>query len=101
MLWKMSRTFGIPHAVWRLGGAVVSGILLATAFPPFNGAEAVWTALVPLLLVSRYSSPRTSFGAGFVCGLVFWLIDISWLLHLAQTGTNWPLAILAWLSSSQ
>jgi apolipoprotein N-acyltransferase len=100
MLWKMSRAFGIPHAVWRLGGAVASGILLATAFPPFNGAEAVWTALVPLLLVSRYSTPRMSFKYGFVCGLVFWLIDISWLLRLAQTGTNWPLAILAWVSSS-
>jgi apolipoprotein N-acyltransferase len=100
VLWKMSPAFRIPPAAWRLCGAVVSGILLATAFPPFKGAEAVWTALVPLLLVSRYSDPRTSFKYGFVSGLVFWLIDISWLLHLSQTGTNWPLAILGWLAAS-
>jgi apolipoprotein N-acyltransferase len=96
----MSSAFRIPPVALRFCGAVSTGILLATAFPPFKGSEAVWTALAPLLLVARYSDRKTSFKWGYIGGLVFWLIDMSWLLSLAKTSTTWPLAVFGWLALS-
>jgi apolipoprotein N-acyltransferase len=93
----MSAGFRIPSVSLRLFASALSGVLIASAFPPFERAETAWMALVPLLLAARYSDPNASFKCGFVSGLIFWLINISWLLQLSQTGTTWPLAILGWI----
>ena len=77
--------------------AAGAGLLLASAYPPFGYAEAAWVALVPLLLLSRYSGPFTAFRWGVAAGCVFWLISISWLLALSRTGGPLPLVVLGWI----
>jgi apolipoprotein N-acyltransferase len=67
-------------------GAVFTGLLLAVAFPPLEWKEAVWVALVPLLLVLRSALPRRAFTIGFLAGFVFWLFSIAWLRHVTHVG---------------
>ncbi|MDI6775320.1 MAG: apolipoprotein N-acyltransferase, partial [Verrucomicrobiota bacterium] len=53
-------------------------------------------AFVPILLVARHTPPRQAFGYGFLSGLAFWLIALSWLLMLRKTGgPDWPLPAAA------
>jgi len=87
---------------WGHAGALATGILLAAAFPPFQDGHSAWVALVPLLLVlfrraERWHGEagrdaaglrllvREAFGTGFLAGLVFWGISLSWMLTLLRT----------------
>jgi apolipoprotein N-acyltransferase len=81
----------------RVAAAVVSGGLLALAFPPFTSTEAAWFALVPLILCARAVSPRTAFGLGWLSGFVFWLITLGWLLAMRDAGGPLVLVLLSWL----
>lgn len=68
---------------------LVSGALLALAFPDYEIWWLGWVALVPLLLVLHNRSAKYSFLLSLLCGLVFfpgighWLFEISGykLLH--------------------
>ncbi len=40
---------GVRH-LWRWGAAVLSGLLLAFSFPPFESGSVAWVAFIPLLL---------------------------------------------------
>jgi apolipoprotein N-acyltransferase len=83
--------------ILRLAGALLTGFLLFSAFPPMAGAEAAWVALVPLLLLARYSPPRLAWNWGLVAGLAFWLPSLAWLLRLRETGgVPWPVIGLGW-----
>jgi apolipoprotein N-acyltransferase len=105
---------------WKIVAAVGSGLLLAAAFPPFGCAQLAWCALVPLLLAlirvaaaePRQDSDETitpngrnglaylreAFRLGYVCGAIFWLIGLSWLLRLLSTSPAPAVLILAgWL----
>ena len=81
---------------WRFLAAVCSGLILASAFPPVECAEAAWIGVVPLIFVARYSRPAAAFRWGLLSGLAFWLTSISWLLRLAVTGCPWPVAVSGW-----
>jgi apolipoprotein N-acyltransferase len=81
----------------RAIAAVGSAVLLALAFPPISESKAAWLGLAPLMVVALTSRPRQAFLWGFVCGLLFWLTTLSWLVRLADTGTNLPLALLGWV----
>lgn len=72
--------------------AVLSGILLAIAFPPFNQSDTVWFALIPAILLFRNQPPKKSFWLGFVFGYVFWVIDLFWLIQLKDN--NGPLVLV-------
>ncbi|MGQ9661700.1 MAG: apolipoprotein N-acyltransferase [Kiritimatiellia bacterium] len=85
---------------WRAAAAVASGVLLARSFPPTSDAGCAWGALIPLLIVTRFSTPFQAAAWGFLTGLLFWLISLSWLLRLGATGAPWPLAVLAWVALS-
>lgn len=78
-------------------GALLSGVLMATAFPPVGEAQAAWVALVPLLLVVRTCPGRRAFCRGLVAGGTFWLLSVAWLLRLGLTGCPMPAAVGAWL----
>ena len=82
--------------ILRWVAVFASGISLASAFPPAMSGETAWIALVPLLMLCHYSRPREAFGWGFVAGLVFWLISISWLLRMSHAGGPIVLVVLAW-----
>ena len=86
--------------LYRVAAAVLSGMLLALAFPPWESAELAWVALIPLLVVARTTRPRACFRWGFLGGLTYWLMTLAWLLRLARTGTTWPVAILGWVMLS-
>ena len=60
------------------GAAVLSGLLLAAAFPHPDVGVAAWVALVPLMLVLRTATIRRALALGYICGLVFFGILFSW-----------------------
>lgn len=78
-------------------GALVSGCLLAMAYPPFSDGSVAWIALVPLLLAIPVLSKRDAWCFGWLGGFLFYLFSLSWLLRLGVTGAPWPLAVIGWL----
>jgi apolipoprotein N-acyltransferase len=66
----------------RILGSVLTGILLALAFPGFSRSTLVYAALVPLLFALQSVSIRTAVWLGLLSGFVFFLISLSWLRNL-------------------
>ena len=64
----------------------ITGAALSLAFPNTNQSDAAWFCLVPLLVMVRFAKPREGFRFGFVFGLAFWLLSLSWLLELRHNG---------------
>ena len=89
-----STSFNEPRSGYALPAAILSGLLLALAFPPLSQADTAFFALVPLLLAVRASEPKRGFRIGFVAGLVFWLLNLAWLWRLKDNGGPLPLVIL-------
>jgi apolipoprotein N-acyltransferase len=95
---------------WRWGAAVLSGLLLALSFPPFESAQIAWVALIPLLLallqgVGKHRGeifrPKPFFLLGFTSGVIFWLVSMSWLLRLFETSPAPAiLIVLGWVGLS-
>lgn len=65
---------------------MLSGLLLAAAFPPLEWNYAAWVALVPIISAVRFVDRSGWFRMGLLCGVVFWLISISWLTHVTVIG---------------
>lgn len=105
---------------WKPLAAILSGLVLACAFPPFESWQGAWFGLVPLLMAVLYTAlagrvPETagakgvpvlskravlwqSFRLGILAGAVFWLITLSWLLRLLETSPAPAVLIVAgWL----
>jgi len=58
---------------------VLSGALLATAFPPFDLWPAAFVAVAALSLLTRGCSGRRGACLGFAFGLGFFLVLLRWL----------------------
>jgi apolipoprotein N-acyltransferase len=86
--------------LWRALASLLSGAILASCFPPSPSGEAAYLALVPLIVLTRFSSVRQSFFWGWISGLVLWLWTLTWLLRLADTGGPLPVVVLGWLALS-
>ncbi|TAN35620.1 MAG: apolipoprotein N-acyltransferase [Verrucomicrobia bacterium] len=95
--WKLLARGGglcrvMPHMltrfqIWsRRGAAILSGALLATAFPPLDWSGVVFFALVPLLLVLRGESAGGAFRLGWLAGATQWLVTVFWLHHVSWGG---------------
>jgi apolipoprotein N-acyltransferase len=66
---------------------IVSGILLALSFPPFDLVFLPFVALVPLLLfIERARSSRQLIWGGIVGGLVFWIALLYWVSIFSVAG---------------
>jgi apolipoprotein N-acyltransferase len=78
--------------LWRLAGAVLTGVCYTAALPPFDQQECAWIALVPLILIARHSTPRAAAAWGGLAGLCFWVPALSWLWQLV--GNGGPLALV-------
>ena len=75
------------HSSWlRIAGAVVSGALLAAAYPPLELAAFAWFALAPLGLAVRGADLRAAARLGFLAGAVFWLCTLFWLTPVTVAG---------------
>ena len=77
--------------------AIISGLLLAFAFPKFNLEFLAWFALVPLLFaIYTGSTARRAMRLGFVAGLVFYFITLSWVTNTLVNYGNIP-TVVSWL----
>jgi len=69
---------------------LLSGALLSLCYPQFNLGELIWISLIPLISVIWWSPTQTTFkkralrGAflGYLAGLIFFLLNLSWLHHI-------------------
>ncbi len=78
-------------------GALTSGVLLALCFPPFRQTWLIWFFASPFLAGLWFGKPREGrsrfwfgFRIGYLQGLTFFLINVSWLTSVsAVAGTVW------------
>lgn len=86
----------------RAGGlAVLSGVLLALAFPEFDVWPLLWIGFVPLFLAWEGLSYRGLYGTSVLAGAVMIWIAYPWIGYLAQVFMKLPppLNWLIWLMS--
>ena len=86
-------------ALW-IFTALVTGVLLFAAFPPFDEPVGVLFALVPLLAAVRMSSPGKAALLSFFAGLVFFTPSLWWIISISENGGPLPLVIAGWLALS-
>lgn len=74
----------------RLAAAVISGLLVAGLFPPYDFSALVWVAMVPLLwalwAVEGKRAGWKGFGIGFLGGAVSCLIQFNWVSTVSWLG---------------
>jgi apolipoprotein N-acyltransferase len=80
----------------RYGLALLSGILLALAFPRFNLAGLAWIAPGLLLFAGGGCAPGRAFRIGYTGGMAYYLCTLTWLLHIPVKF----LPILGWIALS-
>lgn len=82
-------------AHWPWFASVLSGLLLALCYPPFDFSGFIWIWQAPVLGALWFAGskgPRWKYGLrlGFVCGFTFFLINISWMTEISRVaGTIW------------
>ncbi len=64
-----------------------SGILLIFAFPQTDIWPLAWVGLIPLFYALDGKKPFSAFGAGYLCGIVFFSGTLYWLGHVTVIGT--------------
>jgi apolipoprotein N-acyltransferase len=90
----------MPHSLrMRAALAVLSGIVLALAFPRFDFNLMAWVALVPLLSAIDGASPRETFALGWLQGFACNVIGLYWITITLHTfaGVRIELAVLPML----
>ncbi|TDI31904.1 MAG: apolipoprotein N-acyltransferase [Acidobacteria bacterium] len=80
----------------RAGAAAFSGLLAAQAFPSADLAPLAWVALIPLLAVLCHDAPDVGAWHGFLQGVVFYLVLLSWIPQVVAGYGGLGLA-LGWL----
>jgi apolipoprotein N-acyltransferase len=80
--------------------ALLGVVLLLISFAPFGVDWVAWFALVPwALAMAGGRRPRLTLLVGYLCGLVFWLLAVYWLIFPTGVGYLAACAYLAlyWL----
>lgn len=78
--------------LWPWLAAIVSGLLYAGCFPPFNYDSLCWIALMPLLAAIWFSGAESKrrwardLFLGYVAGLTFFWVVFSWLQTVTVPG---------------
>jgi len=67
--------------------AILSGLLLSFSFPSCNLSILAWSAFLPLFFSLRNKSGLQAFLLAYICGVIFWLFTIYWLVHVTLLGT--------------
>ncbi len=78
------------HKIWTVSACLTAGILLALCYPGFNCGALVWVWMLPLFAalwlpkpgISRRKRLFRGFVLGYLAGLSFFLINLSWLHHI-------------------
>ena len=89
---------GLPSALvlpcaTRAGLVVGSGLLCATAFPPWDLGPLAFLGLVPLFLALEGTSPGQAAWLGYAGGLSFYLAAIWWVINTMTTYGRMPLVL--------
>lgn len=74
---------------FRVGGAVLTGLMLVGSFPGWGQSTLVFTALVPLLLAVQSVSTKRAAGLAWLSGLVFFAVSLSWFWKMTHTVDVW------------
>lgn len=90
---------------WRwVAIAVLSGVLLTTAFAPFNWMVTAWFALTPVLWIAGKGNGRQALLLGWIAGMahnltaIWWVSKVSWIgmiLLCAYCAVYWMPAVWA------
>ena len=78
---------------WQACLAVVSGALLALAFPSVNLSLCAWVGLVPLLWATAGARPKRAFWLGWLCGFAFFLGTLYWVVNPIDHYTDAPFVV--------
>ena len=68
----------------KLGGSILSGILLALSFPGFNFSTLIFISFVPFLFTLRNTSPKYAILLSWITGIVFFGISLSWVFNVSN-----------------
>jgi apolipoprotein N-acyltransferase len=79
--------------LWALGAAVLSGLLLAAAFPKWDQTYLLPVALVPLLWALRGQSRKAALGLGLAAGLAYFLGLLYWIVYVTYVFGGMPLPL--------
>ncbi len=77
----------------RLALSGLTGLLLALSFPKFDLAPLALLAFLPLFFATHSLSAKKSALCGFVAGLVFYTIGLSWVVNTMVDYGNLPVAV--------
>ena len=70
--------------------AVVSGVLLALAFPKVDWNILAWVAFIPLLWIIQGQTVWRAFGLGWISGMGFYLCTLYWVVETIGLYSNIP-----------
>jgi len=76
-----------------IAAAVLSGLLLAAAFPKWDQTYLLIFALAPLLWALGDQSPKAAFWLGLVSGLAHYLALLYWIVYVTHVFGKLPLII--------
>lgn len=91
---SVRRWFNLPW--WRVGVAVLGGLLLGLAFPNPGWSGLAWVGPGVLLLGAFGLKPGAAFRFGWLAGLAHHLVALRWLLHIPFPSG----AVAGWLALS-
>ncbi|CAI2719704.1 apolipoprotein N-acyltransferase [Nitrospina watsonii] len=77
------------------GLALATGVLLALSFPRMDWEFLAWGALIPLFFAIFGQSPKRAALLGFVAGLAFYGLSLSWVTNTLVNYGNIP-SVIAW-----
>ncbi|MGP8106661.1 MAG: apolipoprotein N-acyltransferase, partial [Desulfobaccales bacterium] len=73
--------------------AILSGLLLAAAFPKWNQTYLLFVALIPLYWALQGKSLKAAFGLGLVSGLAYYLTLLYWIVYVTHVFGHLPLPV--------
>lgn len=70
----------------RIFLVVLSAVLLILSFPRVDCWPLAWIAFIPLFKTLDNNRPRSCFALSFLCGLIFFIGVLYWLVHVTKVG---------------
>ncbi|MCB1089006.1 MAG: apolipoprotein N-acyltransferase, partial [Verrucomicrobiae bacterium] len=88
---------------WPWLAAALSGVLLGLCYPRWDVSELIWIWQVPLFAALWFAPApkqrwKRGMALGYVAGLAFFLINLSWLFELRKVAESVWAGIGAWLA---
>ena len=85
----MNKRTNLSH----VGAAILSGLLLAAAFPKWDLTWLLFVALIPLFWALQGKSLKAAFGLGFLFGLVRYVVLLYWIVYVTHVHGFLPLPL--------